>query len=366
MIAQFVSPLQIFQSALLFFSLGCVVSAILGLFCLLAIAQMIKALALGLLSLSVPLFVLDQLNWPQRLAFVHLFSNLGILLPTIAFFVGEAGNPSLWTLIIWLTQIFFALVLLANSAFAQNPSVRRPFLPALFRMDHAWATSCAVSVQLLTQTVCSPQVTVFLCETFSTLGLRNPWAYQSVQVFLVFASSLVAVFTVRIVAHKDVLIFCMAAATVAYFALGITFSFLSTVQNSMGVSFSIAVHALLSCLFPIILLTSWIYSTSLLSPDIMVGGMSITMASRWLVDASMAFAFPFFLRNPKSVSFFVLGTVCFLSTIVFSRFPNVEKDGEIMEEYDQNQFMAKEFQLGLKSRFFGPNTEGGNFGETKR
>lgn len=51
---------------------------------------------------------------------------------------------------------------------------------------------------------------------------------------------------------------------------------------------------------------------------------------------------------------------------MFSRFPNVEKDGKIMEEYDRNQFMPKEFQLDLKSRFFGQNTEGGNFGETKR
>lgn len=209
------------------------------------------------------------------------------------------------------------------SPFKENAKERMDRHFPLLRSNATWSTLHAITTQTLIQIACLPQINLVFCNIVLDLGIRN-WEYQSTQYFLSFLAAAAAVFTVNTLRHRDVLVFAMAVVTVAYLGLGITFFSANEENQSTIVSVALAFHSLLSCVFPVLLLISWIYTTRLFVPEFRPAGLSLAMASRWLVDACISASFPLFLDSHRAVFFLVIGTICFCSTAILSKFPEQE------------------------------------------
>lgn len=326
--SEFASPLLVFRTASVLWCCGCVISASLGLFCTLVVAQMAKALALGIFSVAVPLVVVRKKKFARDLALVHLYACAFLFFQCVGMFMGKK-HPQTWTLALWSTQLGCGLILILLTPFIMQLRETTYLGSGILRSNATWTTLHAITTQMLTQMACLSQISIVFSNSVFELGIKNTWAYQGVQYLLSFVSAIAAVLTVNSFQPKDILVFAMAVVTAAYFGLGVSF-FASNLQNQNAItSVTLAFHSLLSCVYPILLLVSWIYTTRLFEPEFQPAGLSLAMASRWLVDACISAAFPIFLRAHKAVSFLALGAICFCSTAILISFPGRDEGNQI-------------------------------------
>lgn len=288
---------------------------------------MAKALALGIISVNMTLEVLRKQNYTRDLAMVHLYVCAFLLLQSVGMFLGK-NHPQTWTLTLWGLQMCFGLVLLILAPYNMESSKDR-CNSGILRSNVSWTTLHAITTQTLTQMACLSQINMIFCTLVFDLGMENTWTYQGTQYFLSFISATAAVFAVNAFRPKDVLVFAMAVVTAAYCGLGISFSVSNEKNQNAVISVSLALHSLLSCVFPVLLLISWIYTTVLFEYDFQPAGLSLAMASRWLVDACVSASFPLFLQSHKAVSFFALGAICLCSTAILIAFPKNQKFPQI-------------------------------------
>lgn len=317
------------------------------------VAQVAKSLGLGLLSVSIPLTVTVRYRI-LNLAILHFFSFTFLLFQGVGIFFGE-NHTQIWYLIRWGTQFCLGLFLLFIASFYVENIEAKHLQSFALSSNANWSTLHAISIQSLVQIAYLPQLTPMFSKLLYESGIKSD-IYPIVQYSLAFLTAFAAIFAVDSLRHKDVLVFTMTVATMAYFGLGILFLLLRQQNKANIILVALALHSLLSCIYPVLLLISWIYTIGFFAPESRVAGFSIAVASRWLVDACVSASIPQILESHKAFFFLTLGAICFCSAAILTTFPEKRMISIAKKNEEKSDQVFDHSEDSLKNRSPGSST----------